>query len=223
MRLRAVGLVLTELAALGTVAASTTIAASASRSVTFPVTQSVVIRPVTSAGRPASGFHVKTPHPEPIDCSTATSSPSAVNRNIDWCAPEAADAIACWKAATAHHALCMVDPRSHRLYQRRMTGSFAKTAAVKSSSRGPLLIALADGARCAIIDGGAWGELKSHPNWAPDYSCGQHGIIWAPEHTKHNGINESHVSWTVRVEAAANGRLIIRHIKRAYFVGTASG
>jgi hypothetical protein len=189
-----------------------------------PPTRSVIIRPVTSAGQPARGFHARTQQTDPIDCSTAAPSPSSVDRNVDWCAPEDAYAIACWQTVTAHHALCMFNPSTHRLYRVPLTGSFASTAVVKARTRAPLLIVLADGARCSIRDGGAWGPApKAHPNWAPFYGCSKRGVVWGPPHAKHYGINESRASWTVRTSAATTGKLTIRRVKRAYFVGTASG
>jgi hypothetical protein len=197
-------------------------AARALSSNTASPTRSVVIRPVTHSGRPAGGFRVSAENKNPIDCSSAAPSPGSVDRNIDWCAPEGAYAIACWNAATAHHALCMTDPRAHRLYRLPLTRSFANTAAVKARSRAPLLIVLADGAQCSIIDGGAWGALKSHPNWAPYYSCSKHGIGWAPIRARHDGINEARPSWTIRTAATRKGRPTTRHVERAYFVGTAT-
>lgn len=187
------------------------------------VTHSVVVRPVTAAGHAASGFHVKVQHVS-IDCSSADPSPGAIDRDIELCSPSAAYAIACWKAATPGRALCMRDPRSHRLSRIRLDGSFAKTAAINPRWRAPLALVLSDGTKCSIRDGGAWGMLRSHPKWTGAYSCDKHGVVWAPPHAKHYGVDESSAAWTVHTASGSgHGRLTVRHVARAYFVGTATG
>jgi hypothetical protein len=222
MRLRMVLIVGLSLSLVGAAAATTTALASPRSAASVPATQSVTIRPVTSAGHAATGFHVKVQHSGSIDCSERFASPGAVNRNVEECSPSAAYAIACWKSATAHRALCMRNPSSHRLYSARLTSSFAATAAVKAKLRAPLLIVLTDGTRCSIRDGGAWSSLKSHPKWTGSYSCTKHGVVWSPPHAKHEGVNESAASWTVHTgSATGTGELTVRHVKRAYFVGTA--
>jgi hypothetical protein len=224
VRLRVV--LMTVLSTVLVGAAFTTPIATASEPSTAapPATKSIIIRPVTSAGKPASGFHVSTQKGLSIDCSApAFPSPGAVDRNIQECSPSAAYAIACWKAAKAHHALCMRNPSSHRLYQISLMGSFAKSPRVKPKLRAPLLIVLTDGTRCSIRDGGAWGTLKVHPTWPGTYSCTKHGDVWSPPNANHNGVNESAASWWVRTASASGkGKLTVRHIKRAYFVGTAT-
>jgi hypothetical protein len=224
MRLRLVLIAALWTALAGAAATTTTATATAPSAATPPATHSVIVRPVTSAGQPASGFHVKAQKAGSIDCSFPDASPGAVGRNIEECSPSAEYAIACWKAAEAHHALCMRDPSSRRLYRIRLMSSFAKTAVAKSKSRAPLLIVLTDGTRCSIRDGGAWAVLKSHPKWTGAYTCSRHGVVWAPPHAKHYGIDESATSWSVHTgSATGNGTLTVRHVKRAYFVGTASG
>jgi hypothetical protein len=102
-------------------------------------------------------------------------------------------------------------------------GAFASTPALKAALRAPLLIVLTDGTRCAIRDGGAWGTLTSHPKWNGSYSCSKHGVVWAPPHSKRYGVNESGASWTVHTgPGGGSGGLTVRHIKRAYFVGTST-
>lgn len=187
-------------------------------------TASVVVRPVTPAGRPATGYHVKAERQGSVDCSFAEPSPGAVDANIEECSPSAAYAVACWKTAGAHHALCLRSPRSHTLARVRLSGSFAKTAPAKHRSRAPLMIILADGTTCTIRDGGAWGTLKSHPHWNGSYSCSKHGVVWAAPHASHYGINESSPSWTVHTgPGGGKGSLTVRAVKRAYFVGTTTG
>jgi hypothetical protein len=223
MRIRLVLFGAVSVALVGTTATSIA-TASPHPAAAAPATQSVIVRPVTSAGQPASGFHVKVQHGGSIDCGAPPfPSPGAVDRNIEECSPSAAYAIACWKAAEAHHALCLRNPSSHRLYRIRLTRSFAKTPAVKAKLRAPLLIVLTDGTRCTIRDGGAWSILKSHPKWFGSYSCSRHGVVWSPPHSKRFGVNESAASWSVHTgSAAGTGKLTVRHVKTAYFVGTAT-
>ena len=207
----------------GAATATTTTGAGTATNAAHAATKVVVVRPVTSSGAAVTGFHVKTQHDVSIDCSSRQPSAGAVDRNIEECSPSAAYAIACWKAATSHHALCTRDPSSHRLYRIALTGRFAKTPVVKAKWRAPLLIVLTDGTRCSIRDGGAWGTLKSHPSWNGTYSCTKHGIVWSAPKAKHEGVDESSSSWSVHTgSAAGTGKLTARHIERAYFVGTAS-
>jgi hypothetical protein len=221
MRLRLVLLGLLATAIAGTAASTTAVANARPAPVPAP-TQSIVVRPVTSTGHAASGFHVTTQHNASIDCSSRFASPGAVDRNIEECSPSAAYAIACWKAATAHHSLCMRNPSSHRLYKVQLTAAFAKTGLAKPKSRAPLLVVLTDGTRCSIRDGGAWGQLKEHPTWFGTYSCTKHGVVWSPPHEGHYGINESASTWTLRTgSASGKGTLTVRKVERAYFVGTA--
>jgi hypothetical protein len=182
----------------------------------------VVVRPVTTAGRASAGFKVHNESDDVVDCSFADPSPGAVSRNIEFCSPSASYAIACWNAVSAHHVLCMRDPASKKVYKLSRTGQFAHTKLAPAAQRAPLLIVLTDGTRCDIRDGGAWGTLKSHPNWSGSYSCTRHGVVWASPHAKHNGVNESRTSWTVQTAAGTGaGKLHVRHVRRAYFVGTA--
>jgi hypothetical protein len=204
MRLRRVLIAVLSTVLVGAGITATAATASTPSAGTPAATQSIIIRPVTSTGKASSGFHVKAQgEKDAIDCSGRDPSPGAVDRNIEECSPSAAYAIACWKAATAHHVLCTRNPSSHRLYRIPLTSSFAKTAVAKPKSRAPLLIVLTDGTRCSIRDGGAWAILKSHPNWSGSYSCTKHGVVWASPHAKHYGINESTASWTVHTGSAA--------------------
>jgi hypothetical protein len=187
------------------------------------VTKQVVVRPVTRAGHAATGFRVKSQSAASVDCGTPPEpSPGAVDPNIDECGPSYLYAIACWKSARPHHAVCMRDPSSRRLYRIPLMGSFAKASLAKPARRAPLLLVLSDGTRCSIRDGGAWGQRKGHPNWAGTYSCTRHGIVWAPENAAHNGVHEATSSWWVYTGAAGGrGPLTVRTVATAYFVGTA--
>ncbi|MBV9486679.1 MAG: hypothetical protein JO246_11530 [Frankiaceae bacterium] len=185
-----------------------------------PATKAIVIRPVTAAGKAASGFQVKK-EKGAIDCKYAGPSIGAVDPDIDECSPAAAYAIACWKAAKAHHTLCTRNPKSHRLYRFPLTSSFKSTAPLKAKQRAPLRLKLTSGTRCDIRIGGAGAVLEVHPKWSATYYCGAHAV-WASPHANHYGINEKAASWTVHLgRADGTGRLKIRHIAKGYFVGTA--
>ena len=189
-----------------------------------PITKAIVVRPVTTAGHPASGFSVTVQSGASADCGAPPeASPGAVQRGIDECSPSVLYAIACWKSAQAHHTICMRDPSTHRLYRIPLAGSFAKAPLPKPRLRAPLLLVLADGTRCSIRDGGAWGPLEGHPNWEGTYSCTRHGIVWAPDNAAHFGVHESTSSWWVYTGAlSGKGPLTIRYVAKAYFVGTAA-
>ena len=207
--------VLALAAVLPTVGASAGVARSG-----YAPTQRIVVRPVNSTGHARTGFSVTAEaNGGQVDCSDHTESPGAVNRNIHLCFPSAEYAIACWKPATPQTALCMRDPSKKRLVRIPRTGRFASSSVLPRRQRAPLLIVLLDGTRCSIRDGGAWGMRKANPNWFGTYSCTRHGVVWSPPHAAHNGVNESHAAWTVRV-GKDSGPLVTRHVKRAYFVGT---
>lgn len=199
--------------------------ASATPTAVSAATHSIIVRPVTAAGHASDGFHVTAQGARiAIDCSFKDPSAGAVSPNIEECSPSAAYAIACWKSAKSQHALCTRNPSSKRLYSIKLMGSFAKTPVVKAKWQAPLVFVLDDGTTCSIRDGGAWGSLKSHPKWAGSYSCAKHGVVWSPPHANHAGINESGATWTVHTgSGGGNGKLTVRGITTAYFVGTASG
>ena len=186
-------------------------------------TARVVVRPVTAGGLPAPGFHAVVDHrqSDAVDCRTADPSPGALDRDIEWCSPSAAYAIACWKAAAPHRVLCTRDPRSERVYSIVRDGGFATTDAVTKRNLSPIVLILRDGTVCFIRDGGAWGQLRSHPKWYGTYSCDHHGDVWSKPFAPHDGIDESQPAWTVQTSASSgNGRLTVRTVAKAYFVGT---
>ena len=194
--------------------------------VAAPATVRVVVRPVTTGGVPAPGFHATTldaANAGPLDCSTADPSPGAVDRDIEQCSPSAEDAVACWKSATPHRALCSRDPSSDLVYSLRRTGKFAKTGLVKKRLRAPILLVLKDGTKCGIRIGGAWSTLQAHPDWYGTYYCDRHGAVWSPPHARHNGVHESQPTWTVHTSPSnGDGPVTIRTVTKAYFVGTKS-
>lgn len=183
-------------------------------------TVKVVVRPVTSAGHVRSGFTVIGEPTGSVDCSVADPSPGAVNRNIEFCSPSAEYAIACWKAALAHHVLCMRDPRSHQVVRIPRLGAFASTDLAPFAQRAPLVMKLGDGDICSIRDGGAWSQLPGHPYLYGTYSCAHDGAVWASASAPHLGVDESTAVWHVRTAQFGHSTLITRHVVKAWFVGT---
>lgn len=188
-----------------------------------PATVKVFVAPVTASGVAASGFTVKSEPGDVVTCSPAYPSPVSISPNVEECSPSAAYAVACWKSATAHQALCLLDPRKQRLTAAKLTGKFGATKAISKRELSPFVIVLTDGTYCSIRDGGAWGSLKSHPTYYGSYSCSKHGVVWSPSNAAHYGVDESAASWTVRTgNAGGGGSLTTRHVAKAYFVATAS-
>jgi hypothetical protein len=188
-----------------------------------PATARIVVRPVTEAGTPAPGVLVTSDQKAgTVDCRTREPSPGAVSRDIEFCTPSAAYAIACWKSATPRQVLCSRDPRSGRVWSLPRTGAFAPTGLAGKRKRTPLMLVLGNGRTCSIRDGGAWGSLKQHPQWYGTFSCDGSAAVWSPASAPHSGVNESRSTWTVHVGSiSGNGPVTIRTVRKAYFVGTA--
>jgi hypothetical protein len=188
-----------------------------------PATAKVIAAPVTASGQASSGFTVhKTPKSDVVECNFAEPSPGSISPNVEECSPSAAYAIACWKAATAHEALCMQNASSHKLSEVKLDGKFAATKAASAYDRAPLYLVLTDGTHCSIRDGGAWGFLKSNPHYTGSYSCSDQSNVWAPPKSGHYGVNESAATWTVRTASESDkGPLVTRDVASAYFVATA--
>jgi hypothetical protein len=130
--------------------------------------------------------------------------------------------VACWKAAAAHKVLCMRNPRVRALVRIPRTGAFAGTAVAPARDRAPLSMVLADGAYCALRDGGTRSHRSGHPRWVVTYDCDNSKEIWMRPGAAHFGVVERLPSWTV-IEAGATGPIVTRHVLRAWFVGTFTG
>jgi hypothetical protein len=115
----------------------------------------------------------------------------------------------------------MRNPRSKHLVRIPRLGAFASTALVPPARRAPLEIRLGDGDLCSIRDGGAWGQLPGHPNLFGTYACVHDGAVWATATARHQGVNESHATWTVRTAHCGSHTLVTRRVVKAWFVGTA--
>jgi hypothetical protein len=208
-------LVMSLLMLCGASVADTVAPASAHRGA---ATRIVIVRPVNASGHARPGFTITSP-PElagiPLDCSYPLASLAAVSPNIDWCSPSVAYPVACWKAAAAHKALCMQDPRTHELVRFPRRGPFASTARPSARQHAPLGIVLRDGDYCGIRAGGVWGSPPGHPHLVGYYACRHDGAVWASLSAAHNGIDESQPMWTVRTAHFDSSRVVTRAVARA--------
>jgi hypothetical protein len=189
----------------------------------FAPTVKVVVRPVTATGHVRAGFSVGAEPTGMVDCSFPSPSPGAVSHNIEFCGPSAEYAVACWKAAKPHRVWCMRDARSHHVVGIPRSGPFAPTPPAPLRERAPLVMRLADGDICSIRDGGAWGSLPGHPSLFGTYSCRHDGAVWASSTSRHMGVDETHPSWTVHTAQFGHHTLVVRHVVKAWFVGTHFG
>jgi hypothetical protein len=210
-------------AAAAAVTGAAALTAPAGAAGTAAPTVKVVVRPVTSAGHVRAGFTVSGEPSGLVDCRFPSASPGAVSKNIEYCSPSAEYAVACWKAAAPHRVLCMRNPRSRHVVRIPRLGRFAPVARPTGAATAPLLIRLGDGDVCSIRDGGAWGALPGHPNLVGAYSCRKDGAVWAGPNAAHQGVNESHPTWTVRTAPFGSHTLVTRRVVKAWFVGTYAG
>lgn len=186
-------------------------------------TVQVFVAPVKASGHHVAGYTVQPEHGGNVFCNPADPSPVSVSANVEECSPSVEDAVACWLSSRAGRVLCLRNPRKHVLALIKLSGPFANTAPVSAHQLSPFFLVLSDGAVCSIRDGGAWGTLKSHPNYRGSYSCTKNGDVWSKPRAAHSGVNETSTLWTVRTaRAKGTGPLVTRHVAKAYFVETAS-
>lgn len=208
------------LAVAGLAIGMTSAASAATTAQAARATARTVLRPVTAGGRPAAGFTVTNllGADRAADCSFPLASPVAVTKNVELCAPDADDAVACWKAAVRGTTLCFMDARRKHLIRFRLRGRFAPTARAKHPV--PLDLRLGNGEYCQW-QVGPTGELAGHPNLFSFYLCAGGRAIWGRQTSTTDGINEAGRVWTVRVgPQAGRGRLVVRRVAHAWFVGT---
>jgi hypothetical protein len=182
-------------------------------------TQVIVVRPVTVTGQLAAQFSIATSGQNSIDCATSFwPSPAALDSNIIACAPDSADAIACWTASyRANSVLCMQNPWSMALTAMTATAPPRHTSAPSASH--PLGLTLDDGDHCLLRDGGAW-SARHNPTEYGTYACTKDGVIWGPEGS--DGITRSTATWMVHTGATSGtGALTSHAVRTAYFVGVA--
>jgi hypothetical protein len=206
-------LVVSALAATASLLASGVVSANAA----LPHTQHIVVRPVHSNGHPVAGYSVSHETIQNFTCSGPSS--GAVDPNIEFCGFSATYTVACWKS-TNHTVLCLRDPRVENLVRIHYQGSFTPTAAPHNPS--PQALTLFSNNYCTVRDGGAWSQIHGHPQWNGEYSCHHNGIYGRGR----DGIDRSVNPWRVHVVNNPNNNtpnsIVVRRVKLAYYVGTAS-
>jgi hypothetical protein len=155
---------------LGDIVATTTLPPSAftiSLVLTAPLaapTKVVNVAAVTRAGRPTDGYHIETDVGSVSGCD---SSSAALNAGIASCSPSAASADVCWVGADRVSLLCGGDPWKKTLYQATSDTPIGTLSAAANPT--PWALELADGAKCRVRNGGAWGGRTD--NYVGAYSC----------------------------------------------------
>jgi hypothetical protein len=195
------------------------VAGTAATSIAAPArhTHAVVVRPVHRDGKPVAGWTVTKQKIQDFRCDEGAS-PVAVDPGIRFCGFSATYTVACWKS-THHTALCLRNPRKQVLARIRYDGRFGPVSAPKHAT--PQAFALFGGGYCEIRDGGAWGEVKGHPNWSGDDSCTNGAAVYGPGR---DGINRSHQPWSVHLVRFHNNSqsIHVRQLRTVYYAGTAS-
>jgi hypothetical protein len=182
-------------------------------------THRVVVRPVTSQGRPMRGYRVVNETIPGFICNDGPS-PAAVSPNIRFCGSSATNTVACWKSATPSTVLCLRDPQGRTLVSIKAAGRFAAIAATNHPV--PQSLLLDNGTHCLIRDGGAWSAVPGHASWVGWYYCAGAANVYGPR--TGDGIDRAEPTWTVHIVETSAGKpaTISRHlVKTAYYVGTA--
>jgi len=126
------------------------------------------------------------------DCNTP--SQSAVANNIYYCSPSAAGAGTCW-ASTPGSLLCVDNPWDKRLH--RVTYGGPLPPVQPRAVPEPFAMALDDGTRCLIRNGGAWGGRAD--GYVGTYGCGDLAVLWLPSRGPGTCIDRSTPAWTVQI------------------------
>ncbi|ETZ99429.1 hypothetical protein I547_5753 [Mycobacterium kansasii 824] len=130
--------------------------------------------------------------------SCTTASPSAVADNIYYCSPSAADAGTCWPS-TPESLLCVDNPWDQRLHRVTYGGPLPRVHPIATPD--PFALALDDGTRCLLRNGGAWGGRDD--GYVGVYGCGAPdanlAVLWLPSQGAGTCIDRSAPLWTVKV------------------------
>ncbi|WP_242419724.1 hypothetical protein, partial [Frankia sp. CpI1-P] len=130
----------------------------------------------------------------------------------------AAAADACWPTPQARRMLCLRDPYSATLTALTAQSLVARVSPPRNPV--PFGLVLANGDRCRLRDGGAWGSPENHPGYVGYYSCGPRDIVWASQNSPTGGIDRTSRRWTVLV-GDVTGPLATVPVTAADFVTTA--
>jgi len=163
-----------------------------------PPTQVITTVAVGPNGQPINGYR-ETPSQGNVftvdDCSGP--SPSAVVDNVYYCSPSAAGAGTCWPS-TPGSLLCVDNPWDKSLH--RVAYGRPLPPVQPTATPDPFAMALDDGTRCLLRNGGAWGGRDD--GYVGTYWCGDSAklaVLWLPARGPGTCIDRSTPTWTVQV------------------------
>ncbi len=170
-----------------TAATSTTPAAGA--------TEVIDLVAVGKDGQPRAGWTVDgSAGGGEVQCEYWTPSRSAVTPGLYECSPSAAGAHTCWpSAATPTGLLCGIDPWKKTLL--RYTSNVALKPIAAPTDPQPWGLELADGTKCLLRHGGAWGGRED--GYLGAYSCDKQNYYVLAKDS--NAVDTSSKAWTVKV------------------------
>lgn len=126
-----------------------------------------VIVPVGADGQVAAGWTISDEEPvTDVDCYAPSG--STLTEGVYQCGPSAVYLPACWPTEEPDEMLCVRDTEARELFRARAASVDTYGAVAEPV---PLTLELADGARCAVRIGGAWGANKHAPDSLPRYAC----------------------------------------------------
>lgn len=161
-----------------------------------PPTTVVSLVAVDASGRPADGFDVSGTAPAGrLDCTNGTSSRSATSPGIYHCGASADAADICWARASGAELMCADDPWNRELRWYSVEPRLEPIG--KTAEPEPWALELADGRRCRIRVGGAWGGRADGLVGA--YSCtGGAEVVLQPSDAR-TAIDTSAPTWHIRL------------------------
>jgi pimeloyl-ACP methyl ester carboxylesterase len=157
------------------------------------VTEVVEVVPIDTSGNPTPEYTVE-PRNQTVDCSYAEPSPSSVGTDIAWCGGTADAADVCWVLSDRITLLCGHDPWEQVLYELQADAPVDAIAANPDPL--PWALELANGMRCRLRIGGAWGGRSDGLiGW---YGCGTDArVVLGPQEGP--PIDQSQAAWTVQI------------------------
>lgn len=120
-----------------------------------PATQVITVMAVGPGGEAINGYRVASGPGnvgQASDCSEP--SPSAVADDVYYCSPSAAGAGTCWPS-TPGSLLCVDNPWDMQIHRVMFDGQLPPVH--PNATPDPFALALDDGTRCLLRNGGAWG------------------------------------------------------------------
>jgi hypothetical protein len=162
------------------------------------ITQIVTVVGVTASGDPAPGYTVEQTSSQVSDC---TPSPAGGARVVA-CSPSAAGADVCWVGRDPVTLYCGLSPWEKKLNRMRSEKPIGHLQPVRDPQ--PWGLELADGARCQMRNGGAWGGRSDGLTGA--YSCDRPSeFVLVGTDQGDTAVDKHHAQWTVRVGDLAAG------------------